>query len=137
MRRILWGSLDRSLDNRRFFFRSDLLGAAATMPVLDHSGQSVAFISPPPQQNRRQRGRQVSRKDIGGTASRLRPVHYSEGGLGNGVLSGFRCLRPPGDLGANLAGLLRRKQQPRPRSQALGLLDALVRVKGQNRFELP
>src|ERR1051326_6923954 len=66
MRRILWSSLDRSLDNRRFFFRGDLLGATTTMPVLDHSGQSVAFIAPPPQQNRRQRGCQVSRKNMVG-----------------------------------------------------------------------
>src|SRR5689334_24712867 len=56
MRRILWGSLHRSLDNHCFFFRGDLLGAATTVPVLDDSGQSVAFMAPPPQQNRRQRG---------------------------------------------------------------------------------
>src|SRR4029079_4211278 len=56
MRRILWGSLHRSLDNHCFFRRGDLLGAATTVPVLDDSGQSVAFMAPPPQQNRRQRG---------------------------------------------------------------------------------
>ena len=66
MGRMLRGTVQGRLDQDGFLFGRDFLWAARARPIFQNAGQPFGLVARPPEQYRRQRGRQLARQQLVG-----------------------------------------------------------------------